>query len=40
MSKSKFSAEQRIQACQEYISGKKSAIQIANDLNLGKQGNV
>lgn len=38
MSKSKFSTEQRIQACQEYISGKKSAAQIANELNLGKQG--
>lgn len=40
MSKSKFSKEQRIQACQEYISGKKSAIQIASELNLGKQGKV
>lgn len=38
MSKSKFSAEQRIQACQEYISGKKSAAQVANELNLGKGG--
>lgn len=40
MSKSKFSTEQRIQACQEYISGNKSATQIANELNLGKQGKV
>ncbi len=40
MSKSKFSTEQRIQACQEYISGEKSATQIANELNLGKQGKI
>lgn len=40
MSKPKFSKEQRIQACQEYISGKKSATEIANELNLGKQGKV
>ena len=40
MSKSRFSIEQKIQACQEYISGKKSAKQIANELNLGKQGNI
>lgn len=39
MPKSKFSTEQRVQACQEYISGKKSAAQIANELNLGKRGN-
>lgn len=38
MSKSKFSTEQRIRACQEYISGKKSAARIANELNLGKRG--
>lgn len=38
MSRSKFSTEQRKQACLEYISGKKSATQIANELNLGKQG--
>ena len=40
MSKSKFSTEQRIQACQEYISSEKSATQIANELNLGKQGKI
>lgn len=40
MSKSKFSAEQKIQACREYISGEKSATQIANELNLGKQGKI
>lgn len=39
MSNSKFSTEQRIQSCLEYISGRKSAIQITNELNLGKQGN-
>lgn len=38
MPKSKFSTEQRIKACQEYISGNKSAAQIANELNLGKHG--
>lgn len=40
MSKSRFSVEQKIRACQEYISGKKSAKQIANEFNLGKQGNI
>lgn len=40
MSKSKFSTEQKIQACREYISGEKSATQIANELNLGKQGKI
>jgi len=38
MSKSKFSTEQRIQACLEYLNCKKSATQIAHELNLGKQG--
>ena len=40
MSKSRFSIEEKLQACQEYISGQKSATQIANELNLGKQGKV
>jgi len=38
MSRSRFSTEQRKQACLEYITGKKSATQIANELDLGKHG--
>lgn len=38
MPKSRLSTEQRVQACLEYISGKKSAKQIANELKLTKNG--
>ena len=38
--KAKYSAEQKIQACEEYLSGKKSARQIARELGMGKQGCV
>ena len=36
--KAKCSPEQKIQACIEFISGQKSAIQIAHELKLGKSG--
>jgi transposase-like protein len=38
MTKSKFSVEQRVQACLDYISGQKSAAKIANELKLSKNG--
>jgi transposase len=36
--KSKISYEEKIQAVEEYISGKESAVNIARRLNLGKGG--
>jgi len=36
--KAKYSPEQKIQACIDYLSGKKSAIQIASELKMGKHG--
>lgn len=36
--KAKYSTEQKIQACIEFISSKKSAIQIARELEMGKNG--
>lgn len=36
--KPKVSYEDKIKACQDYISGKASAKQIAEELNLGKRG--
>lgn len=38
MSKPKYSYEQKIRACTEYISGQKSAIQIALELGMSKFG--
>ena len=38
--KPKYSAEQKVQACEDYLSGKKSARQIARELGMGKQGRV
>ncbi|MBQ1899925.1 MAG: transposase [Erysipelotrichaceae bacterium] len=38
--KAKYTPEQKVQACEDYLSGKKSAIQIARDLNMGKHGKV
>ncbi|KHD15427.1 hypothetical protein OA81_10550 [Clostridium butyricum] len=38
MSKSKYSSEQKIKASITFYSGKKSASQLANELNLGKRG--
>lgn len=36
--KSKYSYEQKVQACEEFLKGKKSASQIAMELNMGKRG--
>ena len=36
--KAKYSYEQKIQACEDYLSGRKSAIQIARQLGMGKGG--
>lgn len=36
--KIKYTVEQKIKACEEYLSSKKSAIQIAAELELGKSG--
>ena len=38
--KAKYSAEQKIQACEDYLSGKKTAKQISRELGMGKQGRV
>ncbi len=37
--KQKYTPEQKIQAVEDYLSGKKSATQIAHELNMGKRGN-
>lgn len=34
--KAKYTREQKVQACEDYLSGKKSAIQIARELGMGK----
>ena len=36
--KAKYSAKQKIQACEDYLSGRKTAIQIARQLGMGKRG--
>ena len=36
--KTKYSPEQKVQACIDYVSGKKSVKQIAHELNMGKRG--
>ncbi len=38
--KPKYSAEQKVLACEDYLSGKKSARQIARELGMGKHGCV
>lgn len=38
MSKSRYSLQQKVTACQEYITGQKSALQLAKELKLGKGG--
>jgi transposase-like protein len=38
MSKSSFTSEQKIRVCTEYLSCKKSAVQLAAELNMGKHG--
>lgn len=36
--KTKYNVEQKIKACEEYLSGKKSANEIAQELNMSKNG--
>ena len=36
--KAKYSADQKIQACEDYLSGRKSAVEIARQLGMGKRG--
>lgn len=36
--KNKYTKEQKVKACEDYLTGKKSAIQIAQELNMGKSG--
>ena len=36
--KSKYTVEQKVKACTDYISGKKSATKIADELCMGKSG--
>jgi len=38
--KAKYTPEQKVQACEDYLSGRKSAIQIARQLDMGKGGEV
>ena len=38
--KAKYTADQKAQACIDYLSGKKSALKIARDLGMGKQGDI
>ena len=36
--KQKYTVEQKVKACEDYLSGKKSAIMIARELSMGKHG--
>ena len=36
--KAKYSQEQKLQACIDYFSGKKSVVQISAELQMGKRG--
>lgn len=36
--KAKYTVNQKVQACTDYLSGKKSAKQIARELNMSKSG--
>ena len=36
--KSSYTAEEKIKACTDYLSGLKSPSQIAIELNMGKHG--
>lgn len=36
--KAKYTFDQKVQACEDYLSGKKSMIEIAKELNMGKCG--
>ena len=36
--KAKYTKEQKVQACEDYLSGRKSAEQIKIELDMGKCG--
>ena len=36
--KAKYTPEQKVQACEDYLSGRKSAAEIARQLGMGKGG--
>ena len=36
--KPKYSSEQKVQACEDYLFGRKAAVQIARELDMGKGG--
>ena len=36
--KQKYTVEQKVKACEDYLSNKKSAIMIARELSMGKYG--
>ena len=36
--KAKYSPEQKVKACEDYLSGRKSASQIKNELDMGTYG--
>lgn len=36
--KAKYTIEQKVKACHEYLSGSRSAIEIARELNMSKNG--
>lgn len=38
--KAKYTAQQKVQACTDYLSGKKSAIQIAREFSMPKRGRI
>ena len=35
--KAKYSKQQKVQACEDYLSGTKSASQIAKELEMGRE---
>ena len=36
--KAKYTKEQKVQACEDYLNGKKTTRQIAVELNMSKNG--
>ena len=36
--KAKYSPEQKVKACEDYLSGRKSALEIKNELGMGTRG--
>lgn len=38
--KAKYTPEQKVQTCNDYLSGRKSAVQAAKELGMGKRGDA